>query len=254
MQNRLGKLRSVGRAAGFLVWTLTDLGGVLLHQQAVNADARYDIWQRWMRAWTRGLLVLFGLQQVVTPKGGPPVANGARLVVSNHRSPLDIAILLRYCGGHVLSRDDLANWPLFGLIARKADTIFVDRESAYSGISAIRQIRQRLRQGRTVIVFPEGGTSQGDRVRDFFAGAFGAIGKLKVELVPVGIAYDPGCEFFDENFAQHFARVGARRKTRVSICFGQPQPAQGSPAQIAAEMQTQVQALVHQARSALSAA
>jgi 1-acyl-sn-glycerol-3-phosphate acyltransferase len=247
----LGKLRSASRAAGFALWTFGSLGGAQLHQRIVPPDARYDVWQRWMKAWTHGLLVLCGVEETIASEGIPPRARGARLVVSNHRSPLDIALLLWHFGGHVLSRDDLAKWPVIGIAARKADTIFVDRQSAYSGLSAIRQIRQRLREGRTVIIFPEGGTSRGDEVRDFHAGAFGALKRLPVELLPVGIAYQPGCEFFDENFVQHFARVGVRGKTPVSICFGRGRLAQGSPTEIAVQMQQEVQALVNRARNAM---
>jgi 1-acyl-sn-glycerol-3-phosphate acyltransferase len=247
----LGRLRSAGRAAAFGAWTLVDYAGVRIHQQSVSAEARYDVWQRWMRAWTGGLIKLFGVEPVISAERAVPLAQGARLVVANHRSPLDIALMLRYFGGHVLSREDLANWPFIGLIARKADTIFVDRQSALSGLSAIRQIRQRLRDGRTVIIFPEGATFQGDQVRDFHAGAFAAVRRLKVELVPVGIAYEPGSEFFDESFVQHFQRITVRPKTRVSICFGKSSFAQGSAAEIAAEMQRQVQELVKQARGGL---
>jgi 1-acyl-sn-glycerol-3-phosphate acyltransferase len=250
--DRLGKLRSGYRAAGVVVWTLGDLAGVRLHQRAVKAEQRYQVWQRWMKAWTRGLLLLFGVESASPVDGVVPPAHGPRLVVSNHRSPLDIALLLSIFGGHVLSRDDLAHWPLIGRAARGAETIFVDRQSANSGLSAIRQIRGHLRQGRTVIVFPEGATFAGDVVRPFHAGAFGALKKLNVELIAVGIAYQHGCEFVDESFAQHFARVGARKKTPLSVCFGQSRPAHGSPADMAVEMQKEVQALVNQARKVLS--
>jgi 1-acyl-sn-glycerol-3-phosphate acyltransferase len=246
-----GKLRSYYRAALSTFWTLGLLGGVRLHQLAVKPEARYQVWQRWMKAWTGGLLSLYGVEATISSEVGAPPAGGARLVVANHRSPLDIALLLRRFGGHVLSREDLARWPVIGVAARGADTIFVDRESATSGLAAIRQIRRHLREGHTVIVFPEGGTSRGDEVRGFHAGAFGALRGLSVQLVPIGIAYEPGCEFFEESFVEHVARVAVRPKTRVSICFGPSRPAQGSPAQMAAEMQARVQTLVNQARSAL---
>jgi len=248
-----GRTRSAGRLAAFGAFTLSMLAGVQLNQRAVQEPARYAVWQRWMRAWTRGLLALFGVSPTLDPDTGAPPPQGARLVVSNHRSPLDIALLLTYFGGHVLSRDDLANWPVIGLAARKSDTIFVDRNSADSGLAAIRQIRQRLREGRTVIIYPEGRTFRGDEVREFHAGAFAAVRRLPVELVPVGIAYDPGSEFFDESFMQHFARVAVRPQTRVAICFGPGRPAQGSAAEIAVEMHREVQELTNQARGILSA-
>jgi lyso-ornithine lipid O-acyltransferase len=249
--DKLGKLRSAARAAGFAGWTLLDLAGVKIHQRAVADGARYEVWQRWMKAWVKGCLELYGVEQALVDRSAVPVASGPTLVVSNHRSPLDIALMLQHFGGHVLSRGDLANWPLIGLAARGAETIFVDRQNANSGLSAIRQIRAHLRQGRTVIIFPEGGTFPGDEVREFHAGAFAALKKLSVQIVTVGIAYDPGCEFVDETFLNHFGRVGARARTRVSICMGENRRAERSPDELAAHLRSEVQKLVFRARSHL---
>src|SRR5262249_6734859 len=158
--------------------------------------------QRWMKRWAGGLLELFGFQlTLLSPP--PPPARGARLVVSNHRSPIDILLMLRHFGGVVLSRGDLARWPVLGVAAQRAETIFVDRKDAYSGFLAVRALRERLAQGRTVIVFPEGTTFVGDEVREFQGGAFAAARGLAVEVVPVGIAYEPGVEFFQETFVGH---------------------------------------------------
>jgi 1-acyl-sn-glycerol-3-phosphate acyltransferase len=231
-------------------FTLGMLAGVQLHQRLSSADRGYPIWQGWMKAWTRGLLALFGVEHVLAGPVPPPAA-GARLVVSNHRSPLDIAIMLTYFGGCVLSRHDLADWPILGLAARKSETIFVDRDDAYSGLSAIRQIRQRLKLGRTVTVFPEGTTFGGDEVRPFHGGAFVATRGLSVELLPVGVAYDPGAEFVDETFMQHIDRVASRPTTRVAVSFGNARPARGKHASMSAEMRREVRAQVGIARRAL---
>lgn len=241
---------SSGRAAAMAVFTLGMLGGVQLHQALGPERERYRIWQGWMKNWTRGLTALFGVRPVMVGPLPPP-PSGARLVVANHRSPLDIALLLTYFGGHVLSRHDLAGWPVLGLAARKSDTIFVDRTDPYSGISAIRQVRSRLRQAKTVIVFPEGTTFEGDEVREFQGGAFTAARNVGVELFPVGIAYQPGSEFVDETFMQHLDRVASRPVTRVALAFGRVCPATGTHATMAALMRKQVQELVHRARRAL---
>ena len=94
------------------------------------------------------------------------------LVVANHRSTADILVLLRTFGGRMVSRADLAGWPLVGAAARAVGTLFVDRSDAASGATAVRAIRTRLVAGDTVIVFPEGTTFPDDEVRPFHAGAF----------------------------------------------------------------------------------
>jgi 1-acyl-sn-glycerol-3-phosphate acyltransferase len=183
----------------------------------------------------------------------PPSAAGARLVVSNHRSPIDILLLLRLFGGVVLSRADLAKWPVLGLAARRAETIFVDRTDTMSGVLAVRALRDRLANGRTVIVFPEGTTLAGDEVRTFQQGAFAAARGLEVEIIPVGIAYQPGSEFLDESFAEHVTRVARRPRTRVAVAIGTPRPMQGSRKGVAEAVRADVQSLVHEARRGLDA-
>ncbi len=243
-----GRARSFARTASMGLWTSALLVGVRLHQSVSDRPQRQAVWERWMRLWTRGLGVVFGVDEVLA-NSAPEPAKGARLVVANHRSPMDIPLLLGHFGGCVLSRDDLARWPILGLAARWAGTIFVNRDDVNSGVAALRQIRRRLRQGWTVILFPEGTTFRGDEVRTFQPAAFAATRGLDVEVLPVGIAYEPGSEFVDESFLQHLGRVAARPTTRVALSFGPGRPAAGSRRALAQEIQAEVQQLVHLART-----
>jgi lyso-ornithine lipid O-acyltransferase len=196
---------------------------------------------------------VFGVEQHWAPGSIEP-ARRARLVVANHRSPLDIILMLQHFGGSVLARHDLEDWPVLGRAAREGGTIFVDRADPNSGLHAVRAIRRRLLAGQTVIVFPEGTTHRGDQVAAFRGGAFAAIRGLDVELLPVGLAYEPGAEFVDERFAEYVARMSRRRRTHVGLCAGQGRPAQGTREAIAAQLQADVQALVSAARMQLTGA
>ncbi len=220
------------------------------HQKLVPEPERDALYQAWMKNWAKGLLKVFGVDARYV-NAAPTITPRARLVVANHRSPLDITLMLATFGGSVLSRADLKDWPVLGHAAKSADTIFVDREDARSGVSAIREIRRRLERGRTVIAFPEGGTFAGDEVQPFREGVFAAMRGLTVEVIPVGIAYDPGVEFFNETFMQHLKRVAARPITRVGLCFGEPRIASQSRRELVASLQGEVQALTHRARAML---
>jgi lyso-ornithine lipid O-acyltransferase len=243
----IGKFRCITRTAGMGAWTFGTANGARLHEKLAQSQEGYRVWQQWIRVWARGLVALFGMDDV-SASPVPSPAKGARLVVSNHRSPMDIPILVSLCGGHFLSRGDITQWPIIGSAARSAGTVFVDREDARSGISAIRQMRSFLKQGRTLIVFPEGTTFAGDDVRPFQAGVFSAVRGLNVEIIPVGIAYQPGTEFVDKSFIQYLNRVATNKKTRVAINFGKARPARGNHNEIAAAMRKEVQELVNGAR------
>ena len=244
-----GRARAAARAAGFAGWTAAMLAGVELAERAAPPEARRQVFEEWMRRWSRGLLRLFGVALRTRGEARPAARGAARLVVSNHRSPIDIAALLSVFGGHVLSRADLAEWPIVGRAARKADTIFVDRDSRASGASAVRAIRARLRAGGTVTVFPEGTTFAGDEVRPLRGGAFVAARGIDVELLPVGLAYEAGTEFVEDSFLDYLARIAARPRLCVGLAVGTPRRARGTVEEMAAEMQREVQALVGEARA-----
>jgi 1-acyl-sn-glycerol-3-phosphate acyltransferase len=234
--------------------TLSMLAGVSVHERLSTGfsrnEARRAIFQRWMQAWAHSLLWLFGVQH--SWYGETTTAtNRARLVVSNHRSPLDILLLLQRFGGVMLSRGDLANWPILGPAARRAQTIFVDRADALSGMLAVRALRDRLEKQNTVIVFPEGTTLAGDEVRPFQQGAFAAARGLDVEIIPVGIAYPPGSEFLDESFGQHMARMARRPRTEVACVVGRARMMTNSRKGLAEQLRADVQELVHKARGQL---
>lgn len=248
------KLRVPVRAGGMVGWTSVMLAAVeshkLVDRKLADGRKQEDIFERYMRTWTAGLLRMFAVDLRIIGELPPP-ANGARMVISNHRSALDIGILLTHFGGSLLSRADLADWPLLGLAAQKAQTIFVDRDSKHSGAQAIRAIREQLQRGRTVSVFPEGTTFAGDDVRPFNAGAFVAARKLDLEYVPVGIAYPPGCEFVESSFVEHLASVAQRPRTMVAMAVGAPLRLDGRANEVAERLRGEVQQLVDRARAAL---
>jgi 1-acyl-sn-glycerol-3-phosphate acyltransferase len=246
----LGPVLSGARAAAMGGWTMAVAQTAIVHMGIAKEASREELRQRWVQRWARGLLSVYGVEQHWAGELPLP-SRRARLVVANHRSPLDILLMLRGFGGSVLGRHDLAGWPLLGWAARHGGTIFVDRDDPHSGVKAIREIRRRLRAGQTVIVFPEGTTHRGDEVRPLQGGAFAAVRGLDAELLPVGISYDPGAEFVNETFVEHIGRVAQRPKTRVAVCVGEPSAVSADRDAMAAGMQQRIQALVHSARLTL---
>jgi 1-acyl-sn-glycerol-3-phosphate acyltransferase len=243
----LHRTRAGVRAAALGAVTLSLLGAQALHGRTVPVDERPEVFQRWMRRWARSLIQVFGAEVRVQGEVPPRGAKG-RLVIANHRSPVDIAVLLELFGGSVVARADMAKWPVLGIAAREAGTIFVDRQDSASGATAIRAIRNRISEGGSVLVFPEGGTHVGDEVVPFKGGAFAALRGLDVEIVPAGLAYDPGIEFVEESFTAHLARVAARQRTRCAVRIGPPMPPARNARTTALEMQAVVQGLVTEAR------
>jgi 1-acyl-sn-glycerol-3-phosphate acyltransferase len=244
------QLRGMARGAAMLGFTGAMTQAALLRFRLCREQELPAVAARWVGRWAAGLLHVFGVQQRWASAPPAPPAK-ARLVVANHRSPLDILLMLQHFGGSVLARHDLERWPVMGRAAQLGGTIFVDRQDPKSGVRAIREIRKRLQARQTVVVFPEGTTHAGDQVHAFLGGAFSAVSGLDAELVPVGIAYDPGAEFVDESFAAHLVRVAERPHTRVALCVGDALPASRDRDQMASALRDAVQGLVVRARGQL---
>ena len=251
----LTRVRQATRAAGFVGFTGLMIPLYVTRDRLARGD-RDEVRDRWVKRWAGGLLSLFAVQ--VEPMLLPPPTRGrGRLVVSNHRSAIDIGVLLQTFGGRMVSKADLSGWPIIGAAARSVGTVFVERGDAKSGASAIREIRELLKAGQTVIIFPEGTTFAGDEVRPFQAGSFLSATNTGAEVLPVGLAYEEGSDaaFFGETFSNHLARIAASpRKTRVRIAFGEPilTPASTKAASLATLSHTAVTDAVARARASFA--
>jgi 1-acyl-sn-glycerol-3-phosphate acyltransferase len=201
------------------------------------------------------LLKLFAIEVVVDGVVPPRVRGGGRgrLVVMNHRSAIDIGVVLATFGGTMVSRADLAGWPVVGAAARAVGTVFVDRSSAKSGAATIRSIQKHLEEGQAINLFPEGTTFDGDEVRPFHGGAFVSAVRAESEILPVAVAYPrgSGAAFVNETFPAHLVRMSKSGSTRMVVAVGTPFIARKSDraSAITKRAQTEVQALVTQARA-----
>lgn len=114
------------------------------------------------------------------------------LIVANHTSYLDIEILGALVRGSFVAKAEVARWPLFGWLARLQRTVFVDRRPSQAGKQKDAITRRLEGRGR-LILFPEGTTSDGNRVLPFKRALF-AVAQQEIEgkplaVQPVSVAY-----------------------------------------------------------------
>ncbi|WP_437288718.1 lysophospholipid acyltransferase family protein [Sorangium sp. So ce406] len=271
----LDVLRFPLRTAGFVGLTFGMYGLLEVDTAISSAADREVVLHTWMRRYGRALLKLYGLdarvgglvhgERAPGPGAGGRDRPGAayypgrapsgvgRVFVMNHRSALDIMVTLAFFEATVVSRADLAGWPVVGMAARRVGTLFVDRSSKRSGSAVVQAMCAALKRGRGVMVYPEGTTFSGDEVRPFRAGAFTAACRVGAEIVPVGLVYG-GAEssYVDESFAAHMARVSRARRIPVALEVGEPIATAGQDVDaVRDEAHRTVQALVRRARARL---
>lgn len=109
------------------------------------------------------------------------------IIIANHQSLLDI---LAVCAAlplnfKFLAKRELFQIPLMGWAMASAGYIPVDRASHKSGREAMHRINRVLKNGVSVLLFPEGTRSPDGKVHAFKMGAFKLARDNKVEILPV---------------------------------------------------------------------
>lgn len=123
-----------------------------------------------------------------------PVGDAGLLIASNHVSWLDIVAFGAVQPVSFIAKNEVRSWPLFGRLARWQECIFVARDVRTSVRDQAHEIADRINAGDTLVLFPEGTTSDGNFIYKFKSSLFGALGIGEDDgaarvVQPVAIAY-----------------------------------------------------------------
>lgn len=151
----------------------------------VAHKGREPLAHKMTRWWASTLLRICGFR---TRRVGTPQADPA-MFVCNHTSWLDIELLHTQRAVCFVAKAEIARWPLVGWMAGTGGTIFHRRGSNHSLAAVMQTMTSRMRNGRSVAVFPEGGTSHGAGMRVFHARIFQAGLDAEVPIQPVALRY-----------------------------------------------------------------
>jgi HAD superfamily hydrolase (TIGR01490 family) len=107
----------------------------------------------------------------------------------NHQSQLDVVILARLLRGGFtgVAKKEAADVPVFGPMFRLADVAFVDRGNTTQAKAALAPAVERLREGISLVMAPEGTRSATPALGPFKKGAFHVAMQAGVPLVPIVI-------------------------------------------------------------------
>lgn len=187
----------------------------------------------------RVFLTLFGVR--VRVRGTPP-ARHPTLVLSNHVSWLDIAVVGSLLPVSFVAKSEIAGWPVFGLFATLQRSVFIDRARRSHTAEVNAAVARRLARGDLIVLFAEGTTGDGNRVLPFRSSLVGAARaalsdrKLDgIHLKPLGLAYArrnglpvtrrerPAIAWYgDMDLAPHLAAFVRDGPLDVQVTWGEP--------------------------------
>lgn len=162
--------RAVVKLLGLLAWSALLVPVQLLlmwRSRWLGTAGVYSV----TRLWHRGVCALIGLRVLVK---GLPLQASRTVYVSNHVSHFDIPVLGSVLKGSFVAKEDMARWPIAGFMARLQQTVFISRDPR-AGKAVTERIAEQLRSGRSLILFPEGTTSDGSDVLPFKSTIFGIL-------------------------------------------------------------------------------
>ena len=119
------------------------------------------------------------------------------LLVANHVSWLDIAAI-HAAAPHArfVAKAELRRWPLLGWMSHAAGTLFIERAHKRDALRVVHRLAEALRDGDSVVVFPEGTTGDGRTLLPFHGNLLQAAIATGTPVQPVVLRYSDGAHRF----------------------------------------------------------
>lgn len=140
------------------------------------------------RLWAKILLLMSNTKVEVV--GVENILRGKpQIFTANHQSDFDILILLAHIPGQFrwIAKKELFHIPVFGAAMKAAGYIEIDRFNHGKAIQSLDEVALRIREGKSVMSFPEGTRSRDGGIKAFKQGIFHIAIKSGVPVVPISI-------------------------------------------------------------------
>jgi len=140
------------------------------------------------RAWARSILFVSGIHVHVNGLENLNV-DGSCILMPNHQSNFDIPVLLGCLPIQFrwLAKAELFKIPIFGRGMRGCGYISIDRSNRKSAFQSLAEAAAKIRNGVSVLIFPEGTRSRDGRILPFKKGGFVLSVDAGVPIVPIVI-------------------------------------------------------------------
>lgn len=170
-----------------LIWFYTiAFGGLSLLSSFFDKSGR--IQHGFAQRWSKTILKTIGAAPQVEGLEKIDTSKPAVYVV-NHLSALDIPVLYAYLPFQfrILAKKELFRYPFMGWHLQRSGQIPVVLENPRASVRSLNLAVAALQQGKSLVIFPEGGRSLDGQLHAFMGGAFYAALKGQVDVVPIAL-------------------------------------------------------------------
>lgn len=159
------------------------------YQKHGREEERRALVEKQVDLWVKRVCGHIKLNLIVEGAENLPKDDETVLFVANHQSYIDIPVLLGALGKPygLMAKTAIGKVPLLRLWMDQLGCVYVKREDVRSSITAMKEGEERLRNGHSMILFPEGTRSIAEPIAEFKAGGIHMAKKAGVPVVPVMI-------------------------------------------------------------------
>ena len=224
-------MRWVKLAAFLSLWAFFFALVALVHLwiSVLRLPNRWKIISRLSRTYILLLRTILDIKVTVIGDEGQ-LERGGYVIISNHVSYVDGIVLGSLFPVAIVSKKEVKSWPVIGQWTALCGTIFINRQRKELLPMLIEEISMKLMQGANVLLFPEGTSTNGERMLPFQTAPLAAPLRKRALIVPVTLAYksiedkpvsvanrDLVYWYGDMNFLNHFWKLLSLRGIEAMV-------------------------------------
>jgi len=226
-------MRLLKLAAFLSLWTVFFFLVAIVHVwvSILGLPNRWKIISRLNRNYTLLVRLILNIKVTVTGDEGP-LERGGYVIIANHVSYVDGIVLGSIFPIIFVSKREVKNWPIIGQWNVLCGTIFINRQRKVQVASLIKEMTRKLRQEANILLFPEGTSTNGEKILPFQTVPLAAPLRNRSIIVPVTVTYttiddqpvtaanrDLVYWYGDMEFVTHFWKLLAVRGVEVLVAI-----------------------------------
>ncbi|MBC8010722.1 MAG: 1-acyl-sn-glycerol-3-phosphate acyltransferase [Burkholderiales bacterium] len=232
MIERVRGVARLGALFGVIVWAAVTWLACPAERRDLAARAR------WLRRTCARMLRVLNVR--VVAKGSPPA--GGVILAANHLGYLDILVLGAATPTVFVAKSEVRGWPLFGWMAARAGTRFIDRGRTRDVARVGVEVGEAVDAGVAVAVFLEGTSTDGRTVANFKSSLLAPAVAAGWPVAPVALGYGMPegrsadtevCWWGEMELAPHLANLCTLPWVEARIGWGVSLPAKGDRKELA---------------------
>lgn len=183
----LNSIRTFSFLFGYLPLSAVNLKKFIKQKPQLSLQEYDQLIHTEPQKWATGIMERTGSSISIT--GLEKLPEGPILFVSNHEGNFDIPVLLSTIPKPFgfISKKEVKKLPIIPMYMEQMNCVFLDRTDRRSALKSITDTVEKLKEGHSILIFPEGTRSKGEGMGEFKSGFMRIAKDAGVPILPIAI-------------------------------------------------------------------